>query len=64
MALAELKEMLAKVPADQRSKPVIIVDSKTFTPEQLVREAEEGTKEGKLIMGAVIGILRKFNRVS
>jgi len=61
-ALAELKEMLAMVPADMRSKPLFTSDSKTLSPEQIVKEAEEMTEDGKLILESFVAIRRRFKR--
>ncbi len=46
LALADLKEWLDKIPKEKRTKPEIVVGTKAYTPEQLVKEAEEGTENG------------------
>ncbi len=61
-ALSDLKEMLAMVPDDLRSKPIFTSDSKTFSPEQIVKEAEERTEDGKLFLESMIAIRREFKR--
>jgi hypothetical protein len=61
-ALTELKEMLAMVPENLRSKPLFTSSMKTFTPEQIIKEAEENTEDGTLILKSLIAIRRKFKR--
>lgn len=61
-ALKELKEMLTLVPAEMRSKPIFKSDSKTFSPEQIVKEAEEETEDGRLILKSLIAIRHQFKR--
>jgi precorrin-6B methylase 2 len=62
LAVANLKEILAKAPADQKSKHRIFIGTKTFTAEQLMREVEADTEEGKLIMEAVRGFHLEFKQ--
>lgn len=46
IALNDARKWLKKIPAKQRKKPQIVVGTRVFTAEQLVKEAEVGTEYG------------------
>lgn len=47
LALADARAWLEKMPGDKRKKAAIVVGTRSFTPEELVKEVENDTEYGK-----------------
>jgi hypothetical protein len=47
LALADVKDWMSKLPKEKLNEPVIVVGSKTFTPEEIRKEVENETEYGK-----------------
>jgi hypothetical protein len=47
LALADVKDWISKIPKEKLNEPVIVVGSKSFTPQEMQREVENGTEYGK-----------------
>ncbi len=47
LALTDLKDWISKIPKEKLNEPVIVVGSKTFTPQELQKEVENDTDYGK-----------------
>ncbi len=47
LALTDLKDWINKIPKEKLNEPVIVVGSKTFTPDEIRREVENDTEYGQ-----------------
>ncbi len=47
LALVDVKDWISKIPKEKLNQPVVVVGSKTFTPEEIRREVENDTEYGK-----------------
>jgi hypothetical protein len=47
-----LRKMIEKMPPAQRREARLVIADRTFTVDELLREAERGTKYGKMILQA------------
>ncbi|XHH08307.1 MAG: hypothetical protein ACFCUE_12150 [Candidatus Bathyarchaeia archaeon] len=47
LALADVKDWISKIPKEKLNQPVIVVGSKTFTPQEIKREVENDSEYGK-----------------
>ena len=47
LALADVKDWISKIPKEKLNDPVIVVGSKTFTPQEIQKEVENDTEYGK-----------------
>ena len=47
IVLADVKAWIESLPDAERKKPVIVVGTKTFTPEQLAKEVDDDTEYGR-----------------
>lgn len=47
LALADLKDMMSKLPKEKANAPAIVVGTKTFTPAEMQKEVENDTEYGK-----------------
>jgi hypothetical protein len=47
LALTDLKDWIKKIPKEKLNEPVVVVGSKTFTPDEIRREVENDTEYGQ-----------------
>jgi hypothetical protein len=50
--LESLRKMIAEMPAAQRKEERLVIGDRTFTMDELLKEAEKGTEYGKIILEA------------
>lgn len=50
--LKSLRKIVAEMPAAQRKEAKLVIGDKTFTVDELLKEAERGTEYGKMILQA------------
>ncbi|MBN1261843.1 MAG: hypothetical protein JXB35_14290 [Anaerolineae bacterium] len=50
LEIRQLEHLVAALPPEKRREPTLVIGNRTFTPEQLLQEAKEGSEYGKLYL--------------
>ncbi len=66
LAVADIKEWIAKLPKEKQNAPAIVVGTKTFTPQEIQKEVENDTEYGKeyakILAKSRVELSRRRNR--